>query len=300
LQSEPGIATTKLEQLPIQGGPAHQIDQRLQELLLSSKRKKAFVQPTVQQIEKFEELFLQTLQQSSPTKDLHDQWSAAGWQLIQWRFQNQSFIALCERNGQLRGRGFYALRIGSGSDIVLQAPHQFFDLGTGKIVAQLFQEHDVLAAAWNTVHRSTFDLAHRENHFINAFTRAIIRFKHEAVIAQIHGFANSKQKGSGRTAEIIISDTTRFPGRLAWATSEQFKQNFEPNKVRLFPVDTRSLGGTQNRQALAARAAGSVGFLHLELNKNLRRRLQKSVGLRAEFFDSLAAPASISIETSRR
>ena len=53
-----------------------------------------------------------------------------------------------------RGRGIYAIRLKSTSDILLQAPHRFFDERTGRIARKLFVENDIRAVAWNSIHRS--------------------------------------------------------------------------------------------------------------------------------------------------
>ena len=154
---------------------------------------------------------------------------------------------------------------------------------------KLFTEHDCRAAAWNTVHRKQYDLAHRRNHFINAFTRALIKFDSETVIVQLHGFANENQKGSAATAEIILSDTTQYPGRLVRTVAVGLKQNFGTQWVRLYPLEVSRLGGTQNEQGCVARQQGSVGFLHIELNKNVREKLAEFPSQRARFYESLSS-----------
>ena len=117
---------------------------------------------------------------------------------------------------------------------------------------------------------------------------------------QVHGFENDKQKGVARVAELIVSNATKYPGRIVREASLRFKENFGSDHVRLYPLEVRQLGGTKNEQARVVYEMGSVGFLHLELNKKFRERLQISPALRAKFFDSLAVPASISGDSISR
>jgi hypothetical protein len=266
-------------------------DAKLKTLLRQSRRPATFVQPSHDEIERFERLLLATIRQSKSRVELTQAWSVEGWQLHHWEANGDSFLAICEQGKHRRGRGFFAFRVDSESKLVLQAPHRFYDSGSGTIVREIFVEHDCRAAAWNTIHRKQFDLAHRKHHFINAFTRVMIAIEPEPVIAQLHGFANEKQSGSARTAELIVSDATKFPGRLARATTIRLKENFGSEAVRLYPLEVKHLGGTKNQQASVVRSLGCVGFLHLELNKDLREKLLKSFQLRSAFYKSLAGPS---------
>jgi hypothetical protein len=78
-----------------------------------------------------------------------------------WRVRGRVFWALREQPEQRRGAGAYLLRPGpsldSAPEIVLQAPHAYFDLGTGNLAAALFfgEEGSGRARALftNTAHR---------------------------------------------------------------------------------------------------------------------------------------------------
>ena len=69
---------------------------------------------------------------------------------------------------------------------------------------------------------------------------------------------------------MIVSDTTRFPGRLARNTAAEFKTTFGKTHSLLYGVETRWLGGTKNRQAALAHDMGSARFIHLEMNQEFR------------------------------
>ena len=275
-------------------------DEVLADLLRESKRKTTFVHATTEEVSRFERLLTQTLKPNGDLHELRQQWAEDGWQLKAWKFNDQPFLAIYEQDHDRRGRGFYVWRIKSDSVLVLQAPHRFYDTGSGKIVSQIFQEHDCRAAAWNTVHRKNYDFAHRRNNHMNAFTRAMIKANSETLIVQLHGFANEKQSGSARTAEMIISDATEYPGRFARETAIRFKQNLGAQQVKLYPLDVRRLGGTKNEQARTVHSMGSLGFLHLELNKDFRERLKISPEIRGEFFSSLAVSSAVFCDSNCR
>ena len=235
-------------------------DRKLEQLLSRSIAETRYEPSTKEEISRFEDLLLHTLADRNTLPELEKQWSIEGWELIHWTNEDHSFIAICEQEQELKGRGFYVVRINSKSNLVLQAPHRFYDMGSGTIVSKLFQENDCQAAAWNTVHRRQFDLAHRRDSFLNAFTRAIVEFNDESIVVQIHGFENDKQKGVARAAELIVSNATEYPGRIAREASLRFKENFGRDNVRLYPLEVRQLGGTKNEQARVVYEIGQRRF----------------------------------------
>jgi hypothetical protein len=275
-------------------------DEKLEQLLKRSIGKATFESPTKDDITRFETLLLETLHEPEHRSELATQWANAGWELVHWTVNDQSLLAICEQEHELRGRGLYVIRVNSESNLVLQAPHRFYDMGSGTIVSKLFQENDCRAAAWNTVHRKQVDLAHCPDSFLNAFTRAMLNYNAQSIVVQIHGFENDNQKGRARSAKMIVSNATEYPGRTAREATIRFKEDFGGDNVRLYPLEVRQLGGTKNEQASAVYEMGSVGFLHLELNKKFREQLQNSEALRTAFFDSLAVSASISSDSDNR
>jgi hypothetical protein len=263
---------------------------RLNELMKLSIRESVFEYPHPAELDRFEQLLVATLEKNISAEKLNLRWSDEGWNLERWNSGARECFALREADGQLRGRGFFAFQTGHQSNLVLQAPHRFFDLGSGTIVRKMFQESDCFAAAWNTVHRKQFDLAHQDDHFINAFTRAVLKVNADAAIVQIHGFNSDKLSGLGSTAKVIVSDSTIYPGRIARSTAANLKQTFGQNNVRLFPIEVDQLGGTQNAQANVVLNAGSASFLHLEINQSFRKDLKTTRKKRQQFVDSLAIP----------
>ena len=240
----------------------------LENVLKQSIEKAQFQPPTQDQLRAFETRLIATLALKDDWQQSEPEWEAAGWQL---HFDKDSgYLVIAEADQQRSGRGVYAFRIQSKTKLVLQAPHRFFDRRTGTIVADLFQQHDVRAAAWNTVHRKQVDVAHSSRHFINAFTRAMIAHDSTTTTVQLHGFANDKKTGASKLADAIVSDATRFPGRQARIVTMELKESFGREAIRLYPLEVRELGGTKNAQAKLLRSLGTSRFLHVEMNADFR------------------------------
>ena len=218
-------------------------------------------------------------------ENLRNRWASQDWQLL--KSPSGKFFVVREHPDHQRGRGVYAFQTKSQSSIVLQAPHRFNDLMTGSITIKLFCEQAVAAVAINTIHRSAIDLSHTPLHFINAFTSVVIKARPDVTILQIHGFTNKGKTGAAKLAKLIVSDSTKFPGRLARQSAIELKTTFGAEPTRLFPIDIHQLGGTTNRQAEVAHGLGCPNFLHLELNREFRGELDADASVRETFFASL-------------
>lgn len=245
------------------------------------------VMPEETQIASFRKLIEKTLGSRTVDSELKLLWEQEGWECRS--VSDSNLIIVVEKSDQRWGRGIYAIRAGSSSQIVLQAPHRFNDAKTGVIARKIFEEHDVWAVAFNTVHRKELDLAHCERHYFNAFTEAVVALRARSVMLQLHGFSNATKTNAGRSANMIVSDTTKFPGRYARRVAEEFKFNFGKSHTRLYPLETRWLGGTNNHQANLVQQLGSVGFLHLEMNPSFRQQLASTASVREQFFASILA-----------
>ena len=247
-------------------------------------------------VNQFETLLIATLSEIEKPKEeikiekLQDRWASFDWQLV--KSPSGKMFVVREHPDHQHGRGAYAFQTGIKSPIALQAPHRFNDLMTGSIATKLFREKAVSAIALNTIHRSEIDLSHTQLHYINAFTSAMIKAHHDVTILQIHGFTNEGKTGAAKFTKIIVSDSTKFPGRTARQSALELKATFGADHTRLFPVDIRQLGGTTNRQAEIAHGLGCPNFLHLELNREFREELNADASVRESFFASLVRGVS--------
>ncbi|MBV0934490.1 hypothetical protein [Marinobacterium weihaiense] len=170
-------------------------------------------------------------------------------------------------------------------EIFLQAPHQYYDLRTGRLVARLQAEGDMMAAFWNTAQRHVAagcDLVHVDHTYLHAFTRAFQQARPQGLIVQIHGFAADKRDTlAGRTADMIISDGTREPSPEAKAFAHCLSEHTRW-QVRLFPHDVHELGATTNTVAADLRQQGNSRFIHWELSAQARRELVGSAVRRGD------------------
>ena len=277
-------STVSLEESPMLPRDARNVLKKMfQDSIVDSRLRL----PDEERIANFKDLIVKTLGSQSVSLELSQQWEQEGWECRS--VVDSSLIVVAEKSNQRWGRGIYAIRTDSNSQIVLQAPHRFNDAKTGVIARKIFQEHDVWAVAFNTVHRKELDLAHCDRHYFNAFTEAVVALRSNSVMLQLHGFTNAKKTNAGKSASLIVSDTTKFPGRHARRVAEEFKFNFGKSHTRLYPIETRWLGGTDNHQANLMQQLGSTGFLHLEMNPPFRQQLVSTASIRESFFASILA-----------
>lgn len=207
------------------------------------------------------------------------------------------FLALTEAPGAARGWGAWIFRVGPApGEVILQAPHTFFDMGTGPLALEALARHPFRALGFNTVHRGTkaggegeepsdTDVAHNPNHPFQAVTRALERLGPLALV-QLHGFKSDPETG---TATVIVSNGTKdAEAPLRDAVAESLARVLEG--VRVYPKDLSALGGTRNVQGKAVRSWNATPFLHLELSGSLRDKLQRDAALKGQVLDALARP----------
>ncbi len=225
-----------------------------------------------------------------PPPALEAQAAALGLELLRARDAAGEVWVLREPAGRREGTGLYAFRPG-GAPLCLQAPHTFFDEGTGPIALAVFADLRAAGLFVNTVHRHApspegsglADAAHAERTAYRAVTEGMLEAARWPVV-QLHGF--TERDSLGRDVAAVISDGE--PARPGDAPAVRLRQalarRLAPARVLLYGADVRALGGTTNLLGARVRAAG-VPFLHLELSAAARRRLR----------DGGAAPLSESL-----
>ncbi len=192
-------------------------------------------------------------------------------------------VVLTERPDNRNGRGLFAARMEGGAPLMIQAPHQYYDLRTGTIARHLFLESPAVAAAWNTFHRyhrNDSDLVHIPDSYLHALSRAFADLYSEGRILQLHGFSRAnRETPAGRRAEAILSDGSDYPPENLARLTECLSQSLGIRAL-LYPRDVRELGATTNTLAADLRRRGFDGFVHLELDPGLRKRLASDAGAR--------------------
>ena len=197
-----------------------------------------------------------------------------------------------------RGAGAFVLRAKPKNDVIVEAPHTFYDLGTLDIARAIFEKKQCRALVINTVHRyrgkdvkgddddggSPSDVAHVEHSFFQIAHEELSRtFAHSPVV-QIHGFADSKAPG----AAIVSASGTNGP---ASGVARSLKQSSVLPTVLLYPDDVKVLGGMTNMQARWS-AKNGRGFVHIELSASTRERLRRESAFSDSFADALLAGAT--------
>jgi hypothetical protein len=208
----------------------------------------------------------------------------------------ETFLVLREIEGIRRGGGVYALRPAPrGRPVVIQAPHSFFDEGTGALALDIFERSQAFALALNTVHRylskpkpaaghAPSDLAHSDRSYFQAFTVGASRALERAAFVQIHGFGADAHAGledvdivASKGDAAAIADPT-FEGLVA-----DLRALAGAERVAVYGREARVLGATTNVQGRFINGTSDDFFYHLELARSLRGRLERDAVLRARF-----------------
>ena len=171
--------------------------------------------------------------------------------------------------------------------ILLQAPHVYFDVGTGYIAAALFMAPAsagrVHAVIGNTAHRyvqadgskqrldqNLADAAHNAEHPM-AHVSAALSAVFPLTIVQLHGFDADNHDLD--QIDAVVSAGIAPATRAVSAAAQALRQS--GFRVAVFPDDTQALGATTNVQGVSARLF-QRGFVHIELATDVRDRLRNN------------------------
>jgi hypothetical protein len=248
---------------------------KLEERIREASRGGLFRTPSTGELSVAERLFAETFRADQPLEVLQRAWRGIHFQLQTFEAGNQQLWLLRELPSHRTGRGFYVFRPTAAIPVVLEAPHSFADRNTRPLTARLFVNSRCAAAAWNTVHRKIADLAHTEQCFLNAFTRAFLRVQGpQAMVCQLHGFAREKRATrTGRTSDIIVSNGSKLTQSWLYHAVADFRSRCPEIAIRLYPGEVSELGATTNWQGRVVRETVVGKFLHLELSAELRTSL---------------------------
>ncbi|HWN71458.1 MAG TPA: hypothetical protein VNM90_27655 [Haliangium sp.] len=247
-----------------------------------------------------------------------------------WRVRGRVFWALREQPEQRRGGGAYIVRPGprpgDAPEIVLQAPHVYFDRGTGNLAAALFFGEEgrgrARALFTNTAHRRSGmpratpeaqpgdgapeaqpgdgPLAAQADH--DEPTNGPADVAHNAE----HGFQLATERivrvldhvvviqlhgfadRPGQPEVILSSGADHVPAHIN-ALAAALGAIF--GRVLRYPDDIDELGGITNVQGRMLKRYRRARFVHVELSGTTRRRLGRTPALLARFADALLSSA---------
>jgi len=242
-----------------------------------------------------------------------DEANAVDFDIAIWKVYGETFWGLIEAPGKVRGAGAYIFRVApkeTGATVLLEAPHNFFDLGTGRIAAELFFRPQTgnkpRALFTNTIHRYQLspgnkkkrkdhpaDVAHNPEHAYSYATEAFATAAGGCRVIQIHGFGKRDDVTGARITaiEVVVSGgEPQAPTQASRQVSGSLTKDFGAG-VKRFPDETQYLGATTNVQKKLLANIPNSEFVHVELSADLRDRLQKSAEARAMLARSLFDPA---------
>jgi hypothetical protein len=226
------------------------------------------LEPTPDRLLQVQQLFAEvarSLAPGPPPEALVTRARQAGFELRSASDVAGELWILREPDGSRQGAGFYALRA-AGLPVCIQAPHTFFDEGTGELALAAFAGVPAACLCVNTVHRRVVDVAHAERSQFRAATEGLLSARSWTLV-QLHGFAaGSVPPGTAA----IVSEGVRKPSGLGARLRRALKG--ASGEVLLFPTDIDKLGATTNVEGASARAA-NARFLHIEMSPDLRRHL---------------------------
>ncbi len=268
--------------------------ENLSSLLRQSSQGGKYVPADQREIAQAEALFSLTLQNPGDHKLAKD-WLGIGFDLLQISEPGGTFAVLREQDARREGRGFYVIRLGKSDKTLLQAPHSFKDEHTREIVLNMMLQSRISAAVWNTVPRYyeengmkiDADMAHLNQTYFLAFSRAFGKLNKDGHIIQIHGFSQGKRKsGAGGQADMVISSGTSYPTEALLKMASCLKRKLTPNAL-VYPTEVRELGGTTNSIGEALQQMGHAGFMHIEMSAPIRQQALKNPDLTTRFLGCL-------------
>ena len=186
---------------------------------------------------------------------------------------------------QQRGAGVLGLRLGPlPTEIVLQAPHPFFDRKTGVLASQLFDEQPVRAVVLATAQRYSTpeaDAAHEPFHPVNTITDGLVRGSPEPMVVQLHGFAVRPN----RPDDVYLSSGRSWWSEADLAAIRRALSAHLGGRSVAFGSEENGLAGQTNTQARTL--IGRTPVLLLELSPALRSALVGDGTQRGALWDAL-------------
>ncbi len=236
----------------------------------------------------------------------------AEMRIERWTVAGESYWALVETRA--RGAGAYVFRVGGvpedGPLILLQAPHAYYDLGTGELAAQMFFTPGAATSArpralfTNTIHRyqlspgdkkkratNPADVAHNPEHAYTTATAAFARAAGRSVrVIQLHGFGartDDETEGDPATVAVVVSAGDAAGSTATTSSIASQLATILGEGVRRFPEDVQMLGATTNVQGRLLRGIRGASFVHVEMSAAVRKRLASDAATRGRVADAL-------------
>jgi len=216
----------------------------------------------------------------------------SGLRLQRWKIEGHSYLAVLEGPELAGSVGAFVVRMGpaSESERLLQAPHAYFDLGTGRLALEMFlaEPRGFRGLFTNTMHRhmqadgqknhrdfDPADVCHNDAHAFVAATMGAVEMLGGVEVIQLHGFSDDHVFSERPGTRAIVSAGTRGGGvARVTAVAERLRRGLGESVAR-YPEDVSELGGTANVIGRRLRTRSGASFLHIELSQALRREIRR-------------------------
>lgn len=233
-------------------------------------------------------------------KEIENEVKEIGFKLLTFSNSNNKFIALLESENNYSGKGGYIFRIGivRYNNILLQAPHSFFDKDTFQIALDIFFNYPIKGFYFNTMHRYKIekevdnkkffpcDVAHNPESYFQEMTKGYINNLENPLIIQIHGFS-PKDLENSQIKMVLSTGKLKGSDNYFEKITKNMKKEFGNEFVKIYPEEISILGGETNVQGKFIAKIKKGGFLHIELSNNFRKELKNNEEIKRKFVVSL-------------
>lgn len=212
-----------------------------------------------------------------------------------------AWVVLSDALPTWRGAGGYIFRKGPVEhELVMQAPHSYYEPGTNPIARTILQEHSVRGFFFNTLHRYYLlpgsactgvhpaDVTHVTNSFFHQLTTEYLHVEPNGTVVQLHGFSNPELEVLG--VGTVVSDGTSTPGDRILDLDATLGSTFAGSDVALFPNETPLYGATMNIQGRWMRDEDKGRFVHIEMSRAVRDVLATDADAQSELAAALVTP----------
>jgi hypothetical protein len=274
--------------LPVSIGVCHgqasssiRFQERVDELLRSSKSTLGYTPLTSSEFETAQSLFVSMLEKKVEKVEVQSAWETLGYRLYAVMDQGVEYWVLIPESPSKKGHGFFVFCMGACRPVCIQAPHRYHDLYTEDLALSLFVESQSQVCAWNTAHRDIIDFGKSETSLFHALSLACLEQASMSIL-QLHGFGSRTFSSADPDALVmILSNGTKKPSQTLFHI-ERCLEKGPALDVRVYPLEVQVLGGTTNVAAKAFAQKRLSNFLHVEMNLRFRQILRKDKALRQQ------------------
>lgn len=192
-----------------------------------------------------------------------------------------------------KGWGMYVFRVGSKSDIIVEAPHPLYDKNTPSVAMDVYRALDARALLIAGAHRyadndKSADVAHAKESIFQsihaALSQEIETKAGDVIILQIHGFHASKHKGYPKIVLGLGEKPLQQEINLAQKLKEALaKQGIQAGICAGDNSDLQDLCAKTNVQGSTTKDGT---FIHIEMDETIRKDDGAFVAALVEVFGS--------------